>query len=217
MNILSPSLLAANFSNLGKELQVIKDGGASYLHIDVMDGLFVPSISFGMPLIKSIRSITDLLFDVHLMIDKPERYIADFVECGADIITVHAESTNHLNNVIMQIKKLGLKAGVALNPSTPLSVLEYILEYADMILIMSVNPGSGGQQYIGNITDKIRTLRRIIKERELKIDIEADGGIKPHNVGKILEAGANVIVSGSAIFNENTLANTRTFMNMLEN
>lgn len=216
MNILSPSLLAADFSNLEKELHDIKAGGAKYLHIDVMDGLFVPSISFGMPVIKSLRGITDLTFDVHLMIDRPERYIEDFAECGADIITVHAESTNHLNRVIMQIKKLGLKAGVALNPATPLSVLKYILEYVDMVLIMSVNPGFGGQKYISTITQKIKDLRTIIEEKGLKTDIETDGGLKLHNSRKVLEAGANVIVAGSAVFDYNTLNNTRKFMNILE-
>lgn len=216
MNILSPSLLAADFSNLAKELHDIKVGGAKYLHIDVMDGLFVPSISFGMPMIKSIRSITDLTFDVHLMIDKPERYIEDFAECGADIITVHAEATGHLNRVIMQIKKLGLKAGVALNPATPLSALDYILEDVDMVLIMSVNPGFGGQKYITTITKKIRELRTIIEQKGLKTDIETDGGIKLHNIREVLEAGANVIVAGSAVFNYNTLDNTKTFINVLE-
>lgn len=216
MNILSPSLLAADFSNLAKELHDIKVGGAKYLHIDVMDGLFVPSISFGMPMIKSIRSITDLTFDVHLMIDKPERYIEDFAECGADIITVHAEATGHLNRVIMQIKKLGLKAGVALNPATPLSALDYILEDVDMVLIMSVNPGFGGQKYISTITKKIRELRTIIEQKGLKTDIETDGGIKLHNIREVLEAGANVIVAGSAVFNYNTLDNTKTFINVLE-
>lgn len=168
MNILSPSLLAADFSNLAKELHDIKVGGAKYLHIDVMDGLFVPSISFGMPMIKSIRSITDLTFDVHLMIDKPERYIEDFAECGADIITVHAEATGHLNRVIMQIKKLGLKAGVALNPATPLSALDYILEDVDMVLIMSVNPGFGGQKYISTITKKLGNYEQSFNKKDLK-------------------------------------------------
>ena len=144
MNILSPSLLAADFSNLGRELKDIKDGGATYLHIDVMDGNFVPSISFGMPVIKSLRDITELYFDVHLMIDNPERYIKDFAECGADIITIHAEASQHLNRTLMLIKEYGLKAGIALNPATSLSVLNYIFEYIDMVLLMSVNPGFGG-------------------------------------------------------------------------
>lgn len=211
MNILSPSLLAADFMNLEKELQEITDGGAKYLHIDVMDGHFVPSISFGMPLISSIRKKTELLFDVHLMITNPERYIEDFAKCGADIITVHAESTVHLNRAITQIKELGLKAGVAINPATPLSVLEYV----DMILIMTVNPGFGGQTYIENSTKKIHDLRKMINERHLNIDIEVDGGIKLHNVKEVLDAGANIIVAGSAVFNENTFSNASRFLKIL--
>ena len=215
MNILSPSLLSADFSRLKEELQDITDGGATYLHIDVMDGSFVPSISFGMPVIKSLRSVTELCFDVHLMIDNPERYIKDFVDCGADIITVHAEATNHLNRVLMQIKENGLKAGVSLNPATPLSALEHILEYVDMVLIMSVNPGFGGQQYIPNTTEKIKALRKMIEEKGLDIDIEVDGGVKTSNVKEVLEAGANVIVAGSAVFNDKTLENTKAFIEVL--
>lgn len=215
MNILSPSLLAADFMNLEKELQEITDGGAKYLHIDVMDGHFVPSISFGMPLINSVRKKTELLFDVHLMITNPERYIEDFAKCGADIITVHAESTAHLNRVIAQIKELGLKAGVAINPATPLSVLEYVLEYVDMVLVMTVNPGFGGQTYIENSTKKIHDLRKMINERHLNIDIEVDGGIKLHNVKEVMDAGANIIVAGSAVFNEDTFSNASRFLEIL--
>jgi len=215
MNILSPSLLAADFMNLEKELQEITDGGAKYLHIDVMDGHFVPSISFGMPLINSVRKKTELLFDVHLMITNPERYIEDFAKCGADIITVHAESTAHLNRVITQIKELGLKAGVAINPATPLSVLEYVLEYVDMVLVMTVNPGFGGQTYIENSTKKIHDLRKMINERHLNIDIEVDGGIKLHNVKEVMDAGANIIVAVSAVFNEDTFSNASRFLEIL--
>ena len=164
---------------------------------------------------KSIRRKTNLVFDVHLMIENPEKYIPEFAECGADIITIHAESTNHLNRALMQIKELGLKVGVAVNPATPLSVLEYVLEYVDMVLIMSVNPGFGGQEYIANITQKIRDLRKMITDRNLNVDIEVDGGVKLHNVQEVLDAGANVIVAGSAVFNANTAENTRKFVNVL--
>ena len=216
MNILSPSLLSADFTNLEKELSDITSGGALYVHIDVMDGMFVPSISFGMPVMKSIRKISNLCFDVHLMIEQPERYIDEFVRCGADIITVHAESTNHLNRVIMAIKEQGVKAGVAINPATPLSALEYVLEYVDMVLIMSVNPGFGGQKYIPNITEKIKDLRAMIADRHLNVDIEVDGGIKLDNVEEVLQAGANVIVAGSAVFGAETYKNTKAFMKILE-
>lgn len=215
MNILAPSLLAANFANLEKELSDIKEGGAKYLHIDVMDGSFVPSISFGMPVIESIRKITDLVFDVHLMIDSPERYIDEFAKCGADIITVHAESTKHLSRVIQAIKEKGVKVGVSVNPATPLSVLEYVLEDIDMVLIMSVNPGFGGQKYIPNITGKIQALRKTLDEKGLNVDIEVDGGVKVQNVEEVLGAGANVIVAGSAVFGDATLENTKAFMQIL--
>ena len=216
MNILSPSMLASDFSQLGQELDAIKNGGAKYLHIDVMDGLFVPSISFGMPVIKSLRKCSDLFFDVHLMIDQPERYIREFAASGADMITVHAEATIHLDRTLTAIREAGCKVGVALNPSTPLNVLEYVLDKVDMVLIMTVNPGYGGQKYLPAMTRKIRQLRDMIQDRGLDIDIEVDGGINLANVQTVLDAGANVIVAGSAVFGPATEQSARAFMQILD-
>ncbi len=197
---LAPSLLSADFSKLGEEIAQIEKGGADYVHLDVMDGSYVPNITFGAPVIKKIRDTTRLPFDVHLMVDRPERFIGDFADAGSDIITVHPEATIHLHRTLQSIKERGIRAGVSLNPSTPLNVLDHIMDDIDLILVMSVNPGFGGQSYIPAMTDKIRKLRRLISESGRDIILEVDGGIKLDNAKEIIDAGADMIVVGSGIF-----------------
>ncbi len=198
---IAPSILSADFSKLGEEVVKLHDAGADFIHIDVMDGEFVPNISFGMPVIKAIRNKTDKVFDVHLMINNPQRYIDDFIEAGADIITLHYESEKHLDRAIQYIKSKGVKAAVALNPATPTVVLKNIIGSLDMVLIMSVNPGFGGQSFIPYSLDKIREVKQMaIEANNEDILIQVDGGIDSNNVKDVVEAGANVIVAGSAVF-----------------
>lgn len=215
MKILSPSILSADFTKLGEQIRAVDEAGAQYMHIDVMDGLFVPSISYGMPVIKSIRKVTRKVFDVHLMIDRPERYIGDFADCGADIITFHIEATDKAGEILTEIHQRGMKAGIAIKPGTPVETLSPYVEEADMFLVMTVEPGFGGQAYIESCTEKIRAVRKMVRESGKDIDIQADGGINRGNVEKVLAAGANVIVAGSAVFQGNIADNTAGFMEII--
>ncbi|MCM1541527.1 MAG: ribulose-phosphate 3-epimerase [Blautia sp.] len=217
MNILAPSILAADFSKLGEQIGQAGTAGAQYLHIDVMDGVFVPSISFGMPVIRTIRKCTDLFFDVHLMIEKPERYIGEFAECGADLINFHVEATDDVPSVIERIRSFGKKAGVTIKPATPVKDVEPYLELVDMVLVMTVEPGFGGQKLMPACLEKVQEIRHILSDRGLDhVDIEVDGGVTEENLGEVLAAGANVIVSGSSVFHNDVDANVRKFLNRMK-
>lgn len=205
---LAPSILSADFARLLEDVKKVEKAGCEYLHIDVMDGHFVPNITLGPGVIKSLRKDVNMVFDAHLMIENPDNYIKEFVDAGCDIIVVHQEACKHLHRTIQNIKSYNVKVGVALNPATPIETIKHILDYIDMVLIMTVNPGFGGQSFIDNTISKIKELKSIIDSKNLNIDIQVDGGIKPENVQKVVSAGANVIVAGSAIFNSDDIQKT---------
>ncbi|MBQ6994636.1 MAG: ribulose-phosphate 3-epimerase [Lachnospiraceae bacterium] len=215
MNYLAPSILSADFCELGRQIEEIGNAGAQYVHIDVMDGVFVPSISFGMPIVSCVRPRTDMFLDVHMMVTKPERYVEEFVKCGADSVTIHVEACDCIEETLKKIRSLGAKAGIALNPGTPVKEILPYIEVVDMVLVMTVNPGFGGQAYIPECTDKIREVRAIIDEKGLDVKLEIDGGVNIDNLQMNLEAGANVIVAGSAVFKGDITENTKAFLEIM--
>lgn len=217
---LSPSVLSADFTKLGEQVKLVDEAGADYIHLDVMDGMFVPNISFGAPIVEAVRGVTEKPLDVHLMIEEPIRYLEDYKKAGADIITVHAEACKHLHRTITKIRELDMKAGVALNPTTSVNVLNYIFDDVDLVLIMSVNPGFGGQAFIPAVLDKVKRVHKIAKDKGLcNLDISVDGGVTLNNLSGVIDAGANVVVAGSAVFNGDPQENVKEFikrMNMHE-
>ena len=216
MMMLAPSILAADFAKLGAQIVQIDKAGAQQIHIDVMDGVFVPSISFGFPIIRSIRKLTDKFFDVHLMITEPERYVEEFAEAGADGITIHVEACKCMIETLETIRSLGCKAGISLHPQTPVSAILPYLDKVDKVLIMTVNTGFGGQKYIEGCTQKIVAIRKAITERGLNVDVEVDGGVNKENARHIIESGANILVSGSAVFRGEPMENVEYFLNILK-
>lgn len=215
MNCLSPSILSADYVILGEQLRILDETGAEYVHIDIADGHFVPSITIGLPVVKTIRKCTERMFDVHMMVHEPVRFVDELADAGADIITVHAEACRQLDHTIDVIKSRGLLAGVALNPETPLTAVSYVLEKVDMVLIMTVNPGFGGQTLIPYTVGKVAELKEMIDKRGLKVDIEVDGGVTLDNVESLMDAGANIIVAGSSVFSGELSENVTRFLNIL--
>lgn len=214
--ILAPSILAADFAVLGEQMKSTEQNGAKYLHFDVMDGMFVPSISFGMPVLKSIHNVTGQVMDAHLMVQEPIRYVEDFKDAGADIVTVHLEACEDVDATIRKIKECGMKAGLSICPETEASLVQRFIPDIDMLLVMSVHPGFGGQKFIPESLDKIRAVRQMAEAQGKELDIQVDGGIYLSNVREVLDAGANIIVAGSAVFREDPGKNTREFMEILK-
>lgn len=212
MGKIAPSILSADFTRLGEEIKAVEEAGADYIHIDVMDGHFVPNITVGPMIVKAARKATDLPLDVHLMIESPEMYIDDFVKAGSDLITVHVETVTHLHRLLEVIRDAGVKVGAALNPATPLSSIEYVLRHLDMVVLMTVNPGFGGQSFIPEVLPKISELKKIIVQKGIEVDIEVDGGINVKNIGQAAQAGANVFVAGNAVFSSQNYAETISMM-----
>ncbi len=215
MKKIAPSILSADFTRLGDEIRAVEAAGADYIHIDVMDGHFVPNITIGPMIVEAVRKVTSLPLDVHLMIENPDLYIPDFAAAGSDIIVIHAEATNHLHRSIQLIKSFGKKAGVSLNPATPLNVLDHIIDDLDLVLLMTVNPGFGGQSFIESCLPKIYSLRALLDHRGSEAELEIDGGVKPANIARISHAGADVFVAGSAVFGATDYAETIAEMKRL--